>query len=76
MKLIKGSPLETKELLSKLKAESNSIINTVYNICAYMRNISRDEAWSLTIKERNIIMSIIKSKIDTIEKTKGAVNIL
>ena len=74
--LLRAGPEKAHEIISDLKNEAKVLTKTIYNICAYMRNISRDEAWALTPTERDIIFNIIKSKIATMEKSKGQVNIL
>ena len=74
--LLRAGPEKAHELIDNLKNEATLLTKTIYNICAYMRNISRDEAWALTPAERNIIFNIIKSKIATMEKSKGQVNTL
>lgn len=76
MRLLLSKPEDIPGLLNSMHREAKAITENVYYICAYMRNISRSEAWSLTHQERDIISKIIKDKIKTMSESKGSVNLL
>ena len=73
---MQSSPDMIKKHISEMKASARELTKSIYHICAYMRNVSREEAWSLTLQEREIINKIIKDKINTMDKTKGQLNLL
>ncbi|NJO61621.1 MAG: hypothetical protein HC836_26245 [Richelia sp. RM2_1_2] len=74
-RLIFLNPEESEQFLLKLKKDSNDLIKSIYEICSYSKNITRDDAWVLSSKEREIMFSIIKEKFQTIEKTNARVNL-
>jgi hypothetical protein len=59
-----------------MRREAKAIIQNTYHICAYIRNLSREEAWALSSSERDVLISIIKDKLDTLSKSKSKVNLL
>lgn len=62
---------EIGEEIKRLESESDSIRESVINLCWWMRGgISHSESWELTEKERGMINRLIKSNIETMKKTK------
>ncbi len=75
MRLLRSSPEQVEELLGEMRSAARAITKSVHEIIAYSRNISREEAWALPHNEREIALKHIKTKMDTLEKTKGSVNL-
>lgn len=67
---------DANEFINSMRKEAKALIHNTYQICAYIRNLSREEAWALSSVERDILVSIIKDKLDTLGKTKSKVNLL
>jgi hypothetical protein len=60
---------ETQEMLNEMRLESKALLKELYEICAFMRGISRDEIFATTATEREIMHKIIKNKFDIMAKT-------
>jgi len=59
-----------EELLAELRTEQRRIINTVAQICWYMRgSVSWSEAWSLDPLSVAVIEKLIKDNVDRTSKT-------
>lgn len=57
-------------LLRGMQNEQKELTKSIYEICWYMRGgITREEAWSLSTNEREIIYDIIKQNLENTKKT-------
>lgn len=73
---MQSSPEETRDLVQGMRREAKALTKNIYYLCAYMKNLSRDEAWALTAEEREVISAIVKDKFETLNKSKSKVNLL
>lgn len=62
---------EQKQLLFKqLERNCKLILEEIYEICWNMRGFTREDALSLSFKERKIIHKQIKQRIKLVQETK------
>lgn len=70
MRLLALNANETIDLLNSMKHESKALIESIYEMSEYSKNISREEAWAMSVGERKVLEKIIKDKIKIMEKSK------
>jgi hypothetical protein len=62
---------ELTEFLREFKEEQTELRKQILNICWHLRGgISREEAWTLSVLERNDIMKFINERIKIVQETK------
>jgi hypothetical protein len=70
MRLLNADPDETAHILAEHSIASKALHREVVDIMFYMRgSVTRDEAWRLTPKEREVIRKRIEKNIEQTEKT-------
>lgn len=52
-----------------MEKEQKELMGLIYKIMWYMRGMGRDDAWSLSPEEREIILNDVKERVETVEKT-------
>ena len=68
---------EIGEEIKRLESESDSIKDSVINLCWWMRGgITHSEAWNLTEKERSMVTRLIKNNLETMKKNKNQINLI
>jgi hypothetical protein len=72
MKLLQiTDPVELEAYLQSMEKDSKDLSSVIYEIMWHFRgSISRDEAWTLSPKERHEMMMLINERIKLVEKTK------
>jgi hypothetical protein len=58
-----SSPEETLSLLNEMEKESRAIINSVFTIMWHFKGMSRDEAFTMSNKERLEVVKIIEASL-------------
>jgi hypothetical protein len=58
-----SSPEETISLLNEMEKDSRAIINAVYTIMWHFKGLSREEAYTMSHKERMEIIKIIEASL-------------
>ena len=65
---------ELTAIINEMESERRAIIEHIYYIIWHMRGgLSREEAWSLSDKERKIIIKQIDERVKQVEKTNLAI---
>jgi hypothetical protein len=68
-----SNPAETQELLNEMRLDSKALLQQIYEICAYMRGVNREEVFASTAEERDIMLKIIKEKFEIMAKTHTSI---
>jgi hypothetical protein len=67
--LFETDPSAIKRVVAEYHVEARAIERQIYDICWYMRSMGREEAWSLSYKERETIMKLIEANIKRVNDT-------
>lgn len=70
MRILAWSLEEILAEVKRMEGEQKNLKSEVFKVCWYMRGgISLDEAFALTIEDREIIASIIKDNLEVTKKS-------
>ncbi len=65
---------ELRAILKRMESERHALIEHITTIMWHMRgSLSRGEAWTLSDKERSIILKHIEERVKMVEKTNLAI---
>lgn len=62
---------DLKKLFQEYKHAENNILKEIYQILIYSNNVSREDLFLMTRQEKDILIQVMKEKIEQENKANG-----